>query len=138
MRIVFRLAWDRVRRDGLACVVLTDKEYPARVAGDLIRLAVEAFVAAVPTWATAVQCAPPVPRLHELLTAYQQPDAVDKMTKIQNDLDDTKKVLVKSIDDLMIREQELNKLVDKSEDLSFQSKAFMKSSQAMNGCCTLL
>jgi len=129
-----------VRRDGLVCVALTDKEYPQRVAQDLIRHANEKFVAAHSNWAVSSgeQKALEIPGLHDLIVKYQQPGEVDRLMKIQSDLDDTKKILIKSIDDLMIREEELNKLVDKSEDLSFQSKAFMKSSQSLNSCCVLL
>ena len=40
--------------------------------------------------------------------------------------------------ELIKRGGSLEELVDKSESLSYQSKAFMKQSKDMNSCCTLL
>ena len=42
------------------------------------------------------------------------------------------------MDELIKRGGSLEELVDKSESLSFQSKASMKQSKDMNSCCTLL
>ena len=57
---------------------------------------------------------------------------------MQKELDETKAVLTEAMDELIKRGGSLEELVDKSESLSFQSKAFMKQSKDMNSCCTLL
>lgn len=58
------------------------------------------------------------PALATLLQKYQDPSEADSVLKIQKDLDETKDVLVKSIDNLLIRGEKLDSLADKSDDLS--------------------
>ncbi len=76
--------------------------------------------------------------LETLFTKYQNPDEVDKLIKIEKDLGETKEILLKSINDLMKRGDQLEDLAQKSNDLSFHSKAFMKSGQDLNKCCKYL
>ncbi len=73
-----------------------------------------------------------------MIAQYQQPDKVDNIMQIEKDLDETKAVLVKSIDQLLVRGEKLEDLAQKSQDLSFQSKAFMKKSEDLNSCCTII
>jgi synaptobrevin family protein YKT6 len=54
------------------------------------------------------------------------------------ELDETKDILVKSIDQLLERGEKLESLAEKSNDLSFHSKAFMKQAESMNSCCVIL
>jgi len=75
--------------------------------------------------------------LPELLKEYQDPAKADKITAIKKDLDDTSQIVMKSIDQLLERGEKLEDLVDRSEDLSFQSKAFAKKAEDLNSCCTL-
>jgi synaptobrevin family protein YKT6 len=46
------------------------------------------------------------------------------MTKIQKELDETKIVLHKTIESVLERGEKIDSLVAKSDNLSFQSKAF--------------
>jgi len=62
----------------------------------------------------------------------------DKIMKIQKDLDATKDILVKSIDQLLERGEKLETLAQKSNDLSFQSKVFLEKSESLNSCCIIL
>lgn len=76
--------------------------------------------------------------LNAALLKYQKPEEADKILKIQKELDETKAVLVKSIDDLLTRGEKIEDLARKSNDLSFQSKAFVEKSEELNSCCTIL
>jgi synaptobrevin family protein YKT6 len=79
-----------------------------------------------------------VPTIKNLLAQYSKPDQVDKLFKVQRDLDDTKEILLKSIDDLLERQEKLDDLITKTNDLSFQSKTLVKNSEKLNRCCTIL
>jgi synaptobrevin family protein YKT6 len=73
-----------------------------------------------------------------MIQKYQQPEQVDSMMQIEKDLDATKGILLKSIDQLLVRGERLEDLAAKSNDLSFQSKAFMQKSKDLNSCCVIL
>ncbi|THU56015.1 hypothetical protein C4D60_Mb11t12820 [Musa balbisiana] len=66
------------------------------------------------------------------------PAEVDKLLKIQRDLDETKILLHKTIDSVLARGEKLDSLVEKSSDLSAASQMFYKQARKTNQCCTLL
>ena len=74
----------------------------------------------------------------QLVKKYQNPAEADKIMKIQKDLDDTKAILIQSMDKLLDRGEALNSLAAKSDDLSFQSKIFLDQSAGLNSCCSIL
>ncbi|XP_064483789.1 synaptobrevin homolog YKT6-like [Ornithodoros turicata] len=129
-----------VRSDYLAGVVVSDHEYPNRVAHTLINKFLDEFCAKVPssTWATVTESSCNFSGLEALLAKYQNPVEADAMTKIQADLDETKIILHNTIDAVLDRGEKLDDLVAKSEDLSMQSKAFYKTARKTNQCCTVL
>lgn len=71
------------------------------------------------------------------LTKYQNPKEADAMTKINNELDETKIILHNTITNILQRGEKLDNLVAKSEDLSMQSKVFYKTARKTNQCCQL-
>eukprot|EP01116_Phalansterium_solitarium_P011096 TRINITY_DN26705_c0_g1_i1.p1 TRINITY_DN26705_c0_g1~~TRINITY_DN26705_c0_g1_i1.p1 ORF type:complete len:199 (+),score=15.32 TRINITY_DN26705_c0_g1_i1:127-723(+) len=123
-----------------AGAVISDSEYPARVAYSLIAKALEEFsrVYSANAESYTADTNLSLEKLEPLLISYQKPTEVDSVSKIQKDLDETKDILVKSIDQLLARGEKLDTLLDKSSDLSFQSKAFMKNSEKLNSCCIIL
>ena len=128
-----------VRSDGLGGTVITDEEYPARVAFVLLGQILDEFSSLVgDAWKS---CTVPesmaFPQLEEYLQKYQDPSSADKITKIQKDLDDTTKILHKTIDDVLGRGAKLDDLVGRSEDLSAQSKMFYKQAKKTNSCCVI-
>lgn len=74
-------------------------------------------------------------QLSELLARYQDPANADKLVKIQNELDETKVVLHKTIDSVLARGEKLDNLVEKSSDLSMASQVFYKQARRHNQCC---
>ena len=110
--------------------------YPGRVAFDVIDKAMKAFSAKSNDWSSqTADTNVSVPELTSLLKKYQNPQEVDQLMKIQADVDETKEIMVKNIDKLLDRNEKLEDLVAKSDDLSMQSKTFMKQSKKMNSCC---
>lgn len=129
-----------VRSDSLTGLVIADHEYPQRVAHTLINKVLEDFTNKVPKsqWPTANQSTIQFGELTDYLQKYQDPKQADSMTKIQSELDETKIILYDTIEKILEREEKLNDLVEKSEGLSMQSKAFYKTARKTNSCCVIL
>jgi synaptobrevin family protein YKT6 len=114
-------------------------EYPARVAFVLIGQFLDDFTSEIgDTWKT---CTTPesisFPKGEEYLQKYQNPAEADKISKIQKDLDETTQILHKTIDSVLERGVKLDNLVERSNDLSAQSKMFYKQAKKTNGCCVI-
>lgn len=58
-----------------------------------------------------------------------------KLQDMHGELAETQKVLRRSISKVLIRGEEIEKLVDKTDTLSAQSKIFFKNSRDFNRCC---
>ncbi|XP_047508304.1 synaptobrevin homolog YKT6 [Pieris napi] len=126
-----------VRADNLAGVLISDHEYPNRVAHTLITKLLDDFSAKVPvaTWQTGDETTIDFPVLPQYLAKYQDPKEADALTKIQNDLDETKIILHDTIKAVLERGEKLDDLVEKSNSLSMHSKAFYKTARKTNSCC---
>jgi len=128
-----------VRSDGLAGAVTTDLEYPSRVAFVLLSQLLDEFSSTLgSSWKNtsepySIDYAP----LQDYLVKYQDPTAADKVTKIQKDLEDTTMILHKTIDSVLERGTKLDSLVERSDDLSRQSKMFYKQAKKTNSCCVI-
>ncbi|KAL3864056.1 hypothetical protein ACJMK2_005765 [Sinanodonta woodiana] len=129
-----------VRSDNLAGVVIADHEYPQRVAHTLLNKVLEEFSAqySKSQWSSAKQGTIAFTQLETLLQKYQNPKEADAMTRIQSDLDETKIILHNTIEAVLQRGEKLDDLVDKSEVLGMQSKAFYKTAKKTNQCCVIL
>mmetsp|Transcript_17116 Transcript_17116/g.24903 ORF Transcript_17116/g.24903 Transcript_17116/m.24903 type:complete len:201 (-) Transcript_17116:939-1541(-) len=128
-----------VRSDGLAGSVTTDLEYPSRVAFVLLTQLLDEFTGAMgSSWREVYQPqSVDYPPLNGYLERFQDPAAADKVTKIQKDLDDTTQILHKTIDSVLERGVKLDNLVERSNDLSAQSKMFYKQAKKTNSCCVI-
>lgn len=128
-----------VRSDGLGGTVTTDGEYPARVAFVMLGQLLDEFVQKQgDSWKTVTTPeSVTFPTADEYLQKYQNPAEADKITKIQKDLDETTQILHKTIDSVLERGVKLDNLVEKSNDLSAQSKLFYKSAKKTNSCCVV-
>ena len=127
-----------VRADGLAGVITADLEYPARVAFGLLAQLMDDFVNAAPGWEKETRDdAIAFPPIADAIVRCQDPANFDKIVKIQRDLDDTTAVLHKTIDNILERGEKLDQLVERSDDLSAQSKLFYKQARKTNSCCVI-
>ena len=124
-----------VRADGLAATATCDAEYPARAAFSLLARALAEFERASPGWRAGLER--DWPPLAEHLRRARDPKAYDRIAKIQGDLDETTDVLHKTIDNLLERGEKLDSLVERSDDLSKQSKMFYKQARKTNSCCVV-
>jgi synaptobrevin family protein YKT6 len=74
----------------------------------------------------------------EFLMIMQDPVQADTLSKIQQDLDETKIILHKTIESVLDRGEKLDQLVDKSNDLSLASQMFYKQARKTNSCCNFM
>lgn len=111
-----------VRTDNTAVVVVSDEEYPPRVAHTITLKILEEFP----------QC-----NLEAYLKRFQDPKEADSMMRLQAELDETKIILHSTIANLLKRGEKLDDLVAKSEDLSSQSKLFYKTAKKTTRCCEI-
>jgi len=92
------------RSEGVAGIIISDQEYPALVAHQLLSKIVDEFLSRYPK--TAFQNSNqelPFPQLKEYIVKYQDPHAADSIMKIQKELDETKIVLHKTIESVLER-----------------------------------
>ena len=87
-----------VRNDGLAAAIVTDAEYPQRVAFSLIAKTLDEFNVKFPVGKrdaiTPANTSTKYPELRDHLTKAQDPESNDPFMKVQRELDETKVILV--------------------------------------------
>ena len=79
----------------------------------------------------------PLEDLAAKLKEYADPTKVDKIYKINKDLDYTKIIMHQNIDKVLERGEKIEDLVERSKDLSKSSKKFYKTTRKMNSCCLI-
>ena len=68
---------------------------------------------------------------------WQDPNKKDNLMKLQNELNDVADIMKKNINELLNREENLENLMAKSQDLSAASVNFYKQEKKTNSCCNL-
>jgi synaptobrevin family protein YKT6 len=126
-----------LRGDGLCGCITADTEYPARVAFSLIAKLMDDFSIAFPQWAAAPEYSLVWPPMDEAVVKFQDPAAADQIMRIQKNLDETRDVLHNTIDSVLQRGEKLEDLVERSGELSGQSKLFYKNAKRANSCCAV-
>ncbi len=116
---------------------VTDPEYPDRVAQSLLSKLTEDFLAEVPETNFNDRTKIAFPAIHAMLRKYQDPKEADPIMKVQKDLDDTKVILHKTIESVLERGEKLDNLVERSNQLSGQSKMFYKTAKKVS-CARVL
>ena len=128
-----------VRTDGIASVIVTDALYPTRVAFSLLNKISDEFSNKFTLQQRSTMnfssTSSFYPELRSHLTKSQDPQSSDPFMKVQKELDETKIVLHKTMGSLLERGEKLDDLVQKSDQLSAQSKMFYKTAKSTNACC---
>ncbi|KAL8975759.1 MAG: hypothetical protein Q9197_000023 [Variospora fuerteventurae] len=115
------------RTEGVAGIIISDADYPALVAHQLLSKVVDEFLTQYPRTAfTSTTSTLSFPQLKDYIVKYQDPQQADSIMKIQKELDETKIVLHKTIESVLERGEKIDSLVEKSDGLSAQSKMFYK------------
>lgn len=128
------------RSEGICGIIISDQEYPPLVAHQILGKIVDEFLAASPrsAWATGDKPNVSFPELKNYLAKYQDPQQADSIMKIQQQLDETKIVLHKTIESVLNRGEKIGDLVAKSDDLSAHTRKFYDQAKKQNSCCTIM
>ncbi|GME69530.1 unnamed protein product [[Candida] boidinii] len=131
------------RSEGVSGVIISDKEYPIRPAYTLLNKILDEYIAIHPPneWNSIVETNESklsFPELSTYITKYQNPAQADAIMKVQQELDETKIVLQKSIEGVLQRGEKLDSLVDQSEALGANAKTFYKQAKKTNSCCIIM
>lgn len=128
---------------GVTAVCFADDEYPARVAFGYLSKVCEDLAQAttgghLPN-SLEDNCLGAFQAQHQqLLKQFQDPSQADQLTRIMDELEQTKLVLHETIEAALERGQRIDALVEKSNDLSGSSKMFYKTAKKQNQCCTFM
>ncbi|KAI9503491.1 palmitoyltransferase [Coemansia sp. RSA 1358] len=125
----------------LCVVAVTDLEYPPMVARSLIGKITNEFGQKFSSQMVDDASSKDelsLDSLSDYIVKYQDPKQADNIMKMQVELDQTKAVMHQTIESLLERNEKLDSLVDKSNDLSMQSKAFYKTAKQTNSCCIVM
>jgi synaptobrevin family protein YKT6 len=123
-------------------IIISDAEYPALVAHQLLSKIVDEFTSQNPrssyTGINAQVTSKPMPTLKQYIVKYQDPAQADSIMRVQRELDETKIVLHKTIESVLERGEKIDSLVAKSDGLSAQSKMFYQQAKKQNSCCVVM
>jgi len=128
------------RSEGVSGVIISDQDYPAMAAHQLLSKVLDEFLAKNPRSAFQMAGANSIEfkELDEYIVTYQKPEEASAIMKVQRELDETKIVLHKTIEKLLERDEKLDNLVARSNDLSFQSRMFYGQAKKQNSCCVVM
>ena len=125
---------------GICGIIISDPEYPALVAHQLLSKIVDEFLSQNPrsSYSSTSVTSRPMPTLKDYIKKYQDPNQADSIMKVQRELDETKIVLHKTIESVLERGEKIDSLVAKSDGLSAQSKMFYQQAKKQNSCCVVM
>jgi synaptobrevin family protein YKT6 len=134
------------RRDGLTAVLVTDVDYPVRVAFDLVRKALYDFDDYVQQNQIRNQqlmsgdnsVSAYNNTLKELVLKYQDPTKADSMLKLKKDLEETKEVLHQGIEKLLERGESIDSLIERTNEISESGKEFYRRTKRSKCPCNIL
>lgn len=112
--------------NNIAIAVVTDSEYPERVMLMFINKVADLYIKESVT------------DFMNILLEYQDPTKVDKIFAIRSELDETIQVCRETVNKLLLREDELNNLIAKTDDLLISSNGFRRGAEDLNSCCIII
>jgi len=128
--------------DKIGVTMICDEEYPKRVAIDFLLKIHDNFKTFIQekkidlnmyTADTDVK----YDYIANEIEAWQDPSKKDTLMKLQNELNDVTDIMRQNLNELLKREENLESLMQKSNDLSATSVNFYKQAKKTNSCCNL-
>ena len=121
------------RKDNVATVLVASQDYPSRAAFSILREIMTEYE----------QCNGKLPggkcdAIQRGIRQYQNPSNADKLLKIQENLEETQKIMTQNLEAAIGRGESLEALAEKSQNISEQSKLFAREAKKMNSCCMLI
>ncbi|MES1921828.1 hypothetical protein MHBO_003365 [Bonamia ostreae] len=135
-----------VQNNGLSGILVTNNQYPERVAFEVINKALLFFEEETfkndnkdktdfKTFSTDQQLKTEL--LQELMDRFQKPEEADKLLLLGTELEKIENIMNNNIDNLLGLGRNLDDLIKDSEDLSMMSKMFAQNAKKNNQCCRL-
>ena len=128
--------------DKIGVTLISDEEYPKRVAIDFllkIHDNFKTFLAQQNVNLNSIEKDTDLKfdYIATEIEAWQDPSKKDKFMKIQNELNDVQDIMRQNLNELLKREENLESLMAKSQDLSLASVNFYKQAKKTNSCCNI-
>eukprot|EP01119_Soliformovum_irregulare_P025412 TRINITY_DN9403_c0_g1_i1.p1 TRINITY_DN9403_c0_g1~~TRINITY_DN9403_c0_g1_i1.p1 ORF type:complete len:212 (-),score=40.18 TRINITY_DN9403_c0_g1_i1:17-652(-) len=127
--------------DGVGCAVIAGGKYNLRVAASLTNILIEAARSDTHDRILSVteDTNLAMPEVDKQFERYNDPKEADTILKITADLEVIKGMVIQNINQLLVNGEKLEDLVQRSTDLSKQSKLMFDQSKGMNKwCCWLI
>lgn len=126
-----------VRNDGLAGVLVSDTSFKERTAYYVLQNLMDKFMISFRNKFNEIteDCSI---EFEPLNNAIKNPKELDKILKVQQELDDTIEIIHKTIESVLDRGEKLDTLVKQSGDLSKHSQMFYKTASSQNKCCVIM
>lgn len=121
--------------NGNSCLIISDEDYPKHLIFTIIFNQLRKHDHEYHELKDSKECLESFESLDNILTKYKNPREVDKITKIQENLDDVKEILHDAIEKVLTRGEKIEDLIQKSQDLSAQSKIYLRKTEKLNRCC---
>ena len=126
-----------VRFDSLVGICVSDQSYPNQVAHRLLTNVLDKFTEDIPKqqWIHNKEVTGFSDELEKYLKHYRNPEKADPLTKIQTNLEETKIIILDSIQAILERGEKLDDMVERSQKLTDSSKIFYTTARKTNSCC---
>ena len=128
--------------DKIGVTLISDEEYPKRVAIDFllkIHDNFKTFLAQQNVNLNSIEKDTDLKfdYIATEIEAWQDPSKKDNIMKLQNELNDVHDIMRQNLNELLKREENLESLMAKSQDLSLASVNFYKQAKKTNSCCNI-
>ena len=126
--------------DKIGVTMICDEEYPKRVAIDFLLKVHEnfkVFLSQNMLNLNNIQKDTDVKFTYiaDEIEAWQDPSKKDNLMKLQSELNDVQDIMRQNLNELLKREENLESLMIKSQDLNAASVNFYKQAKKTNSCC---
>jgi synaptobrevin family protein YKT6 len=126
-----QFTFHKMRNGNVVTVIVATADYPSRVAFGILREIMREYDACqgvLPNGQSAV--------IRGGIREYQQPRNADKITKITENLEETREIMTKNLQLALARGESLEQMILKSQEISNQARLFVRESKKLNGCCS--
>lgn len=121
---IFMFGKNNNEKDKYHYIVISDNDYPHRIGFNLINIIKDLSF--------------DNSQINTLWNDYRNPKNIDKILKIQNEIDETKIIMLQSIEQVMKRGESIEDIIKKTESLVIESKILQEKTEKMNRCCVIL
>ena len=128
--------------DKIGVTLISDEEYPKRVAIDFllkIHDNFKTFLAQQNVNLNSIEEDTDLKfdYIATEIEAWQDPSKKDNIMKLQNELNDVHDIMRQNLNELLKKQENLESLMAKSQDLSLASVNFYKQAKKTNSCCNI-